>query len=576
MVNRDRLEGYLGEIILRDNEKIVHRERNSYDLSGNFLNKLDTNGLDFDARQRPWYQKALQNSNISWSFYDFRAIGGKETQLGVTASLPVYRQDGSLYGVLGIDMLVCQIVVFLQGLRSTDHSTIAIITDSGKILAANGPNLLLDVNHMYTIEQLEVSNLKAAFKTFKMKRKPFFKFTDGKTYWANYTQITNIDPGDNWWVNVITPMNDLMQPAYFALLRSGITTLLILILGIILAMLFSKSLSLPIHRVATDSQEICQFNLHDIRYVFSRILEVDNMSRAFVKMRNVLYSFQRYAPVGLVKKLINSGQVAKLGGEPKTLTLMFTDIQAFTSFAEQIDKKELLNYLTDYFECITRVIDKYQGTVDKYLGDGVMAFWGAPENDQEHAANACLTAIFAVKALKKLNQRWLAEGKPAIVTRFGINTGDVIVGNVGANDHLNYTVLGDPVNLASRLEGLNKIYQTTIIVSEQTYQLVKDRFRFRMLDYVRVKGKSTGVYIYELLGVLSDPQEIALEQYNLSFAKAFADYKSGNWQQALQQFQLMHAQYPHDTILTIFIERCQQLLTNPPSIWEGIWDYHIK
>lgn len=290
-----------------------------------------------------------------------------------------------------------------------------------------------------------------------------------------------------------------------------------------------------------------------------------------MQMKNVLGSFQRYMPTALVKRLIASNKIAVVGGEIKRLTLVFTDIQNFTQLSENIHPQELMQYLSRYFQVMTKVIIEMNGTIDKYIGDGVMAFWGAPVDDPEHACHTCQAVLQIQQVLRQLNEEWRLENKPEVVTRMGINTGNVVVGNVGSDDKLNYTSLGDAVNLASRLESLNKVYRTTIMVSEFTYAAVKNQFEFRLLDKVAAKGKRQGMYIYELLGEIAAAPDFKLAQYNLEFFAAFSHYERGDWQTALKLFNELDKKYPEDQTIAILIKRCSVFAVEPPINWDGIW-----
>ncbi|MCK5663761.1 MAG: hypothetical protein KAI17_09755, partial [Thiotrichaceae bacterium] len=253
----------------------------------------------------------------------------------------------------------------------------------------------------------------------------------------------------------------------------------------------------------------------------------------------------------------------------KDLALLFTDIQDFTRLSENFEPEKIMKYLSEYFQTISKVIIETNGTVDKYIGDGVMAFWGAPIDDEDHVFHACQAAIKVRVALKQLNRKWQKEGKPSVITRFGISSGRVIVGNVGSDDRLNYTSLGDPVNLASRLENLNKSYDTGIMVSEFVYEKVKNQFKFKLLDRVAVKGKTQGVYIYELID--EDNLQFDLDKYNAEFSHAFSIYESGDWESALKLFKELSKKHPDDKPIKVLIDRCLYLIKNPPAAWDGVW-----
>ena len=236
--------------------------------------------------------------------------------------------------------------------------------------------------------------------------------------------------------------------------------------------------------------------------------------------------------MGLVKNLILSGKVAEVGGEMKEITVFFSDIENFTTIAEKMPAQKVMDYLSEYFQVVTKVILDNKGVIDKYIGDGIMAIWGAPIEDEKHYMHACQAVLQIKDELKKLNKKWVSEGNPEVGTRIGISTSEAIVGNVGSDDRLNYTALGDGVNLASRLEDLNKVYGTHTIVSEHTYNLVRDYFEFRFVDRVRVKGKTEEVSVYELLGKKTREKNLELEDYNQKFQKAFSLYENSKWQEA--------------------------------------------
>ena len=408
-------------------------------------------------------------------------------------------------------------------------------------------------------------------KFIKNHQEPFVYSSNGEKYVAYYETITSAQDKQPWLVVIITPVKDITVPlrkgTYIAILLISIT----LLIGIILASIFSSSLSRPIKKLAQDANLICQLQLSEVKEVYSRILEITKMATSFNHMKNALESFQLYMPVALVKKLIESNKIATVGGETKELSLLFTDIRDFTQLSEKIKPQELMQYLSRYFQTITKVIVDNNGTVDKYIGDGSMAFWGAPIDDPNHAYNACQAALQIQRVLAQLNKEWQLQNKPTLKTRIGINTGNTVVGNVGSDDRLNYTALGDAVNVASRLERLNKQYETFILVGALTHAKVKDKFAFRLVDKVATKGKTQGTYVYELMEELKSSPISDLQQYNQEFGIAFAYYEKGDWQNALGLFETLAKKYPDDKLIKLFIRRCTTFAANPPPHWNGVW-----
>jgi adenylate cyclase len=210
------------------------------------------------------------------------------------------------------------------------------------------------------------------------------------------------------------------------------------------------------------------------------------------------------------------------------------------------------------------------------MGDAIMAIWGAPLDQQDHAQRACYTALDMVDELRMLQEKWAADGMPKLNIGIGINAGPMVVGNMGSERRFDYTVMGDSVNLGSRVEGLNKVYGTNVIVSEITYERVREEILARELDSVRVKGKDQPVKIYELLTRRSQatPEQQALAQ---EFRAALAEYKNRNWERALKGFQSILERHPHDGPANLYAERCQVLMKNPPpEDWDGVYTLTTK
>ena len=201
----------------------------------------------------------------------------------------------------------------------------------------------------------------------------------------------------------------------------------------------------------------------------------------------------------VINELMTDPSRLKLGGQRKELSILFSDIRDFTSISEKMDPEELTHFLGEYFSRMTAVVLEHRGVVDKYIGDAVMAFWGAPVPEKNHAKQAVATALVMAAELKKLNEENKQKGWPEIKIGIGINSGEVVVGNMGSEKRFDYTVIGDNVNLASRLEGLNKTYQTSILISESTADEVKNLFTLRELGVTQVKGRQAAVKIFEVL-----------------------------------------------------------------------------
>ena len=291
--------------------------------------------------------------------------------------------------------------------------------------------------------------------------------------------------------------------------------------------------------------------------------------------RRVRSAFGQYLSPEVIRRLLVNPQLV----EPKKteITVMFSDIRGFTTISEKLDAQELAVFLNQYLSDMTRLVFENNGTLDKYIGDAVMAFWGAPFEEPGHAAKACKSALKMMDRVRELQKEWEAEGKPHLDIGIGLNTGMASVGNMGSALRYGYTALGDTVNLSSRLEGLNKDYGTHIIVNESTYEEAKDSgFVFRELDLIRVKGKLQPVTIFELIGrtgedsVYGTPEQVRARLE--LFQKARALYCQRQWQAAQDAFQKILDHWPDEGPSRAYWKRCQDyLFEEPPASWDGVF-----
>jgi adenylate cyclase len=280
-------------------------------------------------------------------------------------------------------------------------------------------------------------------------------------------------------------------------------------------------------------------------------------------------AFQYYLTPSVVNEILKDPSKLKLGGDKKNLSVLFSDIRGFTSIAEKLTPEALVQLLNEYLTAMTDVVFKYDGLLDKYIGDSVMAVFGAPIDQPDHALRACRTGIEMMAELRRLRERWAAEGRPDVNIGIGINTGDMVVGNMGSAMRFDYTVMGDAVNLASRLEGTNKEYGTNIIISEFAYERVKDELFCRELDAVRVKGKKLPVRIFELLGDRKDAAR--WQPFVERFEKGLTLYREQRWDEAIAAFRGVLELRPEDSPARLYLERCEAMKACPPvGEWDGI------
>jgi adenylate cyclase len=289
--------------------------------------------------------------------------------------------------------------------------------------------------------------------------------------------------------------------------------------------------------------------------------------------RKVRGAFQQYLSPEVIRRLLENPDLVK----PKKteITVMFSDIRGFTSISEKLDAQELAALLNEYLTDMTQIVFRHNGTLDKYIGDAVMSFWGAPFEEQGHATHACHAALEMIARLKEMQKKWSAEGRARLDIGVGLNTGVASVGNMGSELRYGYTALGDTVNLSSRLEGLNKEYGTHILLSENTYMAVEDaNLVFRELDLIRVKGKLQPVALYELVASRDTPENSGpdLEERLEMFAQGRACYRERRWQDAQIIFERLLERWPEDGPARTYLDRCREYhVAAPEEDWDGVY-----
>lgn len=292
--------------------------------------------------------------------------------------------------------------------------------------------------------------------------------------------------------------------------------------------------------------------------------------------RKVRRTFERYVSPGVIALMEkNPKKYFKTGGESKELTVMFSDIRSFTTISEGLTPDELVRLLNEYLGEMTDILFRRWGTLDKYIGDAIMGFWGSPFPQDDHAIRSCACALDMRARLQELNLKWESEGRKPLAIGIGINTGQVNVGNMGSTKRFSWTVMGDSVNLASRLEGITKEYRVQCVASESTYRAAKDLYVFREIDRIRVKGKTLPVTIYELLDWTRN--ENLYTERIVRFSEALTAYRRQQWDEAIDLFSKIKAKFPDDGPAETFIHRSHEYMEVPPEPeWDGVYAMKTK
>jgi adenylate cyclase len=321
--------------------------------------------------------------------------------------------------------------------------------------------------------------------------------------------------------------------------------------------------------------------IHTVYPVFSQLLvyfgitlyrfTFEEREKRFIKE-----AFSQYLAPAVVDQLVEYPKLLKLGGERKVMTAFFSDVADFSTIAEELGAEELVDLLNDYLTDMTEIILKHEGTIDKYEGDAIIAFFGAPITLEDHASRTCLAAIDMQKRLAELRKGWKKEGKHELFMRIGINTGQMVVGNMGSTIRMDYTMMGDSVNLAARLEGVNKQYQTSTLLSEFTYELAKNDIEARELDSIRVVGKKEPIRIYELLGRKGEMED-HIRLILPHFREGLDHYKNQRWEEGIACFENALNLYDDDGPSLTYFERCITFESHPPPLdWDGVFSIQNK
>jgi len=307
-----------------------------------------------------------------------------------------------------------------------------------------------------------------------------------------------------------------------------------------------------------------EFSENSVPIKSSFITELSTLGIAINRLRQTILAFTAYVARELVRDLVKSGAEIHVGGESSYLTILFTDLKDFSALSETTPSRELLQRVSYYLELMTLAIKEEEGTVDKFIGDAVMAFWGAPVLDQHHAYHACRAAIKGQRRMVALNELLVSEKKTLLSVRIGIHTDAVLVGNNGSLERLSYTVTGDGVNIASRLEGINKTYGTKICVSHAVYKEAGERLWLRPIDKIRVKGRESEFLIYELLGIRDGSSETPATETEQALCElteqAYALYTAKQYREALTAYQDIAKRFD-DTLSNVMLKQCQTKMT---------------
>jgi adenylate cyclase len=516
---------------------------------------------------------------------------------GTTCVTPVNDKDGSRIGVLAAGVDVRSLCNYLQTLKVgkegyvfvvelQDRKPAAVIAHPSADIAwrklTAGPRAG-DVELVPASEisdgrvQAFMAQLPAVIDTGSHAKfmNVDFEF-GGERYCGGYEYVKDLPDVDTpeWIICIIMPEREIMAGVWrnnWLMLGIGAATLT---LGILASLYLARQVARPLEQVTGETRAIGRLECAPRPPVESRVQEVSDLGIAIEEMKTSLRSFQKYVPADLVRTLLLSKLEARPGGVSRTLTVFFCDVANFTTLSEQLSPTNLVEQLGEFLSGLSGQISAAGGTVDKYIGDAIMAFWGAPLPNPQHALGACIATMRCQAILRALGQKWQTAGRPLFSARFGLNTGEVVVGNIGSETRMNYTVIGDTVNVASRLEGLNKFYGTQALISETTYREAGPEVVARRLDWVSLKGKKQPLLVYELLGLRTEARPEAQELADM-YGQALERYRQQDWEHALKLFGAVIRLRPDDVPSQLMSARCRAYQQQPPNEdWDGV--HHLS
>ena len=518
---------------------------------------------DYRVTDQEWYREGIKSDEPAWFEVTAYPVGLRPS-IAYAGPIDVYQKR---QGVLAVIIENTRLAQFLSQLSVGKTGAAFILGRDGTAIAApdadaDEVNMQRSDQPLLPIAQGAVRQTDSWYDSDKKVARRVRFVAGGAAYAVTLTPLAF--PG--WTLATVIPEAEFLGPIETTIrhLLIGLV-LLILAAGLLSAWFARRVIAKPLITVVDELKHIERFELDQVRRHPSRLVELENLSSAIADMAGGLAAFRKYIPADLVKMLVSEGVEPRPGGSIRAMTALFADIAGFTGLSERLGD-QIIPLLSSYLDTMSREVSAHSGTIDKFIGDAVMAFWGAPAANTEHAVDACRTALACQQALRA-SDLTDDKGRPLKV-RIGINSGDMLVGNIGSEFRLNYTVIGDAVNVASRLEGANKEYGTEIIIGQETRRLAGDRVQVRELDRLMVYGREGGLSIYELLGMAEPGAETPgwVTLYELGLAA----YRARNFVGARIFFQQLLAARASDQPARMMLQRCTEFLQSPPGKdWEG-------
>jgi class 3 adenylate cyclase/ABC-type nitrate/sulfonate/bicarbonate transport system substrate-binding protein len=477
-------------------------------------------------------------------------------------------KDGAFVGCASANITLEVLSRFLTSHRASPHSTTVIANPTeGTIIAypdpKKGVRLENDRLEMAKLDTIDDGNVREAHRIHRETNRDNFLFRSplsGEEISASFARFPG-GFGKPWQVITLTPTDDFVGTLERTSKQMIALIAALTAIELLLIHFFSRRLSRPLEYVSRDLRLVEDLTFSAGPPTRSNIKEIKELQTAVKLFETSLRSFSSFVPLDIVRKLIKTGAPLTLGVEQRFMTVLFTDLQDFSTLAEREAPNDLLAQLSVYFEAVSNAIAEEFGTVDKFIGDGIMAFWGAPLHRDDHVLRGCCGALRATRRMQQLNADWSKQGRPSLHLRIGLHCAEVLIGNVGSSERLSYTVMGDGVNVAARLEGINKNFGTAICVSDSIVEAAGADIVARPIRKVQVKGRKREFMTYELLGIrASDDPELkapdnAVALCNLT-SEASSYFERGQFPQAARRYEDILRAFPDDPVAKSQLAAC--------------------
>jgi adenylate cyclase len=533
------------------------------------VGSLDAPAL-YDPRVRPWYRDAVDKKDLVISNPYIYATTGLP---GITIAMPI-QAGGQLVGVMAVDILLDSLSGYLKTRPVSAHSVSLIIDREGLVVAHPDAQQALKREASGGVSRVRLNELAdplpaIAFGQRTSQNGTRFAFMHkGEEYVAMFSPFPQ-EFGKSWEVIIVAPLEDFVGEWKSNNQKLLVFGLVAIALQVLLIYFLSRRIARPLEQLARQVHEVQNFQPSRGEIVQSRVREIASLASAVTTLQGAIAAFSAFVPRELVRQLIGPGHKLALGGRSQFLTIMFTDLESFSTWAEGTPAQELLQRVSAYFDVVIRAVDAEAGTLDKFIGDGVMAFWGAPAVLEDHAYRACAAALRIQKGMDELNARWAQQGLAPLKVRVGIHSDAVIVGNIGSLDRMSYTVMGDGVNLASRLEGTNKDFGTRICISHSVFREAGERLLLRRLGNVTVKGRRADLQVYEVMALKGGDPELQAAPELLRLCElsnqAYARFENEDYAAARDLYRAIVQAYPDDSVARVMVLRCDQGLSRGAS-----------